>query len=100
MNYFSYLCKLRNVSGTMEEKKVNIGKRPVRIFLMAAGIWLALLIVLQIALSPSVLTPAINRTAAEYIDGEVSFGKVRISMFRHFPNIGLLMEDCSVTYPS
>ena len=100
MNYFSYLCKLRNVSGTMEEKKVNIGKRPVRIFLMAAGIWLALLIILQIALSPSVLTPAINRTAAEYIDGEVSFGKVRISMFRHFPNIGLLMEDCSVTYPA
>ena len=84
----------------MTEKKGHTLKRYGRATLCIAGMWMTLLIILQVALSPSVLTRTLNRIAAEYVDGDVSFGKVRISMFRHFPNVGLLMEDCSVTYPA
>ena len=79
-------------------------KRGLHVLLKAiawvAGIWLGLLVVLQIVLSPSVLTRIVNRFAAEYVDGTLSFGKVRLAMFRHFPNVGISMEDCSLTYPA
>ena len=68
--------------------------------LWIAGIWIAVLVILQIALSPSVLTRIVDRYAAEYIDGSLSFGKVRLSVFRHFPNIGITMDDCALTYPA
>lgn len=75
-------------------------KTLLKILAWTAGIWLIVLIVLQAALSPSVLTRIVNRIASEYVDGELSFGKIRLSMFRHFPNIGISMEDCSITYPA
>lgn len=100
MNYFVYLCKLRKYMGKMQENKVHKGKRIGKILLWAGGIWLAAILLLQVILSPAVLTRILNDIAAKHVDGEVSFGKARISMFRHFPNIGLLVEDCSVTYPS
>lgn len=75
-------------------------KTLLKILAWTAGIWLIVLIVLQAALSPSVLTRIVNRIASEYVDGELSFGKIRLSMFRHFPNIGISMEDCSITYPT
>ena len=65
-----------------------------------AGVWICLLAVLQITLSPSVLTKIINKFAAEYVDGTLTFGKVRLAMLRHFPNVGISMEDCSLTYPA
>ena len=80
------------------------GKRGFRILLKTiawvAGIWLCLMVVLQITLSPGILTKIVNRFAAEYVDGTLSFGKVRFTMFRHFPNLGISMEDCSLTYPA
>ena len=89
----------------MEEKREDIKKfSPIRkltgILLWIGGIWLALLIVLQIALSPAVLNRIINRYAEEYIDGNLSFSRAGLAMFRHFPNIGITIEDCSVTYPA
>ena len=91
----------KHTAGTDPQQK---GKRGFRILLKAiawvAGIWICLLTVLQIVLSPSVLTRIVNRFAAEYVDGTLSFGKVRLAMFRHFPNIGISMEDCSLTYPA
>ena len=68
--------------------------------LWIAGIWLALLIVLEIALSGPVLTRIVNRYTAEYIDGDLQFGKVSASMFRRFPAVVLTLDDCSLTYPS
>ena len=62
------------------------------------GIWTALLIVLEVVLSQSVLTGIVNRYATEYIDGNLKFGKASLSMFRRFPNVALTLEDFSVTY--
>ena len=42
------------------------------------GIWAALLVTLQFTLSEKVLTRIVNKYAAEYIEGEVAFGKASI----------------------
>ena len=78
----------------------NTLKKVLKVLAWIAGVWLAILVTLQVALSPSVLTKVVNRFAAEYVDGDLSFGKVRLAMFRHFPNIGISMDDCSLTYPA
>lgn len=82
----------------------NSGAGILRRFMKAmawmAGVWIIILSILQVTLSPAVLTRLVNRFANEYIDGTLSFGKVRLTMFRHFPNVGISLEDCSLTYPA
>ena len=89
---------------TTEATTPKKGRTGLRILLKTiawvAGIWICLMVVLQIALSPGILTKVVNKFAAEYVDGTLSFGKVRLTMFRHFPNVGISMEDCSLTYPA
>ena len=63
-------------------------------------IWIAILAILEIALSQAVLSKVVNRFATEYVDGDVRFDKVRVSMFRRFPSVCLTLEDFSLTYPA
>ncbi len=71
-----------------------------KIVLWIIGIWVLLLAVIQLVLSPAFLTRMTNRYAAEFIDGNVSFGKVSASVFRNFPNLNVTFNDFSVTYPA
>lgn len=71
-----------------------------KVLLWIAGIWAVLLVILQVALSPAALTKIANSLANEYIDGDVSFGKVKLSVFRSFPYLNVGFSDFSVTYPS
>lgn len=75
-------------------------RKSLKVIAWIAGTWICLLSIIQVAVSPSVLTRIVNKVAAEYIDGTLTFGKVRLSMFRHFPNVGISLEDCSITYPA
>ena len=75
-------------------------RRSMKAIAWVAGIWISILAIIQVAVSPSVLTKVVNKVATEYIDGTLAFGKVRLSMFRHFPNVGISLEDCSITYPA
>ena len=75
-------------------------RKTVRIIAWITGIWAALLVIAQVALSPAVLTRILNKVTAEYIDGEISFGKAYVSMFRRFPNISITLEDFAITYPA
>lgn len=68
--------------------------------LWVVGIWLALLVVLDVVLSQSVLTGIVNRYASEYVDGDLRFGRISASMFRRFPSAVLTLEDFSITYPA
>ena len=86
--------------GAEQTKSKKAARRLLKAAAWFVGIWICILCILQIILSPSVLTGIVNRFAAEYIDGTLSFGKVRLTMFRHFPNVGISMEDCSLTYPA
>lgn len=62
-----------------------------------AGIWAVLLVLVQIVLSPSVLTRIVNGYADGYVDGDIKFGSASASMFTHFPSLTLSFDDFSVT---
>ena len=64
------------------------------------GIWAVLLVVLQLTLSEKVLTKLVNKYAAEYIDGDISFGGAKVSMFKKFPRVCISLDDFSITYPA
>ena len=88
----------KNSAGTAKRKR---GWKIFRnILLTVAGIWAVILIALQIALTPEVLTGAVNKAASQMVDGDVSFGKVRASVFRHFPYVSVTFDSLAVTYPS
>ena len=80
----------------------HVGKRRtwLKVLTWIAAVWAVILIIIQIALSPAVLTRLANGFAADYIDGNVSFGKVSLSVFRNFPNLNVSFDSVSVTYPS
>ena len=79
------------------EKAIRISCKTI---LWIAGIWLSILLVLEITLSQHVLTRLLNKYTAEYVDGSLTFGKASISMFKRFPNVALTLEDVSLTYPA
>lgn len=72
----------------------------LKIVAWVAGIWLAIMIIAQIVLSSSILTGLINKYADQFIDGDITFGKAQVSLFRRFPKVSMTLEDFSITYPS
>ena len=93
-NDLSQYMKERNIPENAQQTTTQAGdkrvlKRLLKAMLWIAGIWLALLIILQVALSPAVLTKVVDKLAPQYIDGDLSFSKIKISMFRYFPNVGI-----------
>ena len=71
--------------------------RTGKILLWIGGIWIGLLTAIQIVLSPGIMTKIVNSAADRFIDGEASFGKASVSVFRHFPKITANLEDFSIT---
>ena len=71
-----------------------------KILLWTVGVALSLLILMEIVLSGPILTRIVSKVAAEYVDGDIHFGKVSASMFRRFPATVLTLEDFNITYPA
>lgn len=71
-----------------------------KVLLCLVGVWALLLVAVQVFLSPRVLTRLADRLAAEYVDADVDFGEVRLSVFRSFPYLNVGFRDFSLTYPS
>lgn len=67
--------------------------------LAVAGVVLVLLVALQILLRPSVLTGIVNKVAADFVEGEVSFREVRAHVIKSFPYLNIDASDFSITYP-
>lgn len=63
------------------------------------GLWLLIIIALQIVLNSGFLTRNVNRLASEYVDADISFGKVSASMFKSFPNLNVEIENLRISYP-
>lgn len=75
-------------------------RRLIRILLWIAGIWAALIILMEIVLSSSFMTETVQRIATEHIDGDLDFERISLSMFRKFPDATLTLDDFSLTYPA
>lgn len=87
----------RHMEPTSKKKKRFLGlKIGLGVFF---GLWAVLLVALQIVLSTSFLTKMANKYAAEFVDGQVSFGSISASMFKSFPNLNVSIDDFTLTYP-
>ena len=55
---------------------------------------------LQVVLRPDVLTPIVNRVAAQFVEGgELRFSNVRASVLKDFPFLNCTLEECAIVYP-
>ncbi len=63
------------------------------------GLWLLVVLALQLVLTDSFLTKTVNSLAADYVDGDLKFGRISASAFRSFPNLNLEIEDALLVYP-
>ena len=81
-----------------------MGKRILKItgktLLILAGAWIATLILLEAVLSPAIITGVVNRYADDFINADMTFSKVQVSLFKRFPNLYVNLEDFSITYPA
>ena len=68
--------------------------------LVTAIVVSGLMVTLEIVFSGKILTRIVSNVAEEYVDGDIHFGKVRVSLFRRFPATTLTLEDFHITYPS
>lgn len=78
---------------------MKTGKVIRRLGIALAAVPVILLIVLQAVLQPKVLTRIVNRAAAQYVEGEVSFREIRAYVIRSFPYLEIKASDFSITYP-
>ncbi len=102
-----YICACAHIMEDLQNKETGVHprrrtvlKRIVKLVLWIAGTWAILLTIMQFALSPSVLEKVVDRFAPEYIDGRLEFDRIKVNMFRHFPNVGIVLENGSLTYPA
>ena len=72
----------------------SIGK----VALWLIGVWIALVLLLEVCLSPAVMSKVIKKVTAEYIDGTLDFTKAHISLFKRFPSLYVDIEDFCLTY--
>ena len=101
MKFSLYLYDAINISMTgTEHKGKKILKAGLKTMAWIVGIWLVILLTVRIVLTQSVLDRLIDRYAAEYVDGSISAGEVKLTFFRHFPNLGLSIKDFSISYPA
>ena len=71
-----------------------------KVILGVLGIWLALLIILELSLSSAVVSKVVKKVATEYVDGNLGFSKARVSLFKRFPSLYVEIEDFCLTYPA
>ena len=72
----------------------------LKVLIWTAAILTGSLFVMEAVLTTSLPTNIVNNVAGKYIDGNISFGKVSLSVLKRFPNICLVLDDFSITYPA
>ena len=82
------------------ERTSGKGRTPLKVCLWIIGILAVLMITVQVALSPAMLTRIVNGIAADYIDGRLNFGKISVSVLKNFPNLNVTLDSVVLTYPT
>lgn len=70
-----------------------------KIVLWTLGIWIGLLLILQIVMLPPIFTPIANSLANKFVNANVSIGRASGSVLKRFPRISISLEDLKITYP-
>ena len=77
--------------------------RPARILRTVAlsllGLVVAVLAGAQIYLNSGAVRGIVDRLCAQYVDGTVDYSRLRVSLFRNFPDVRLTLDSLSITYP-
>ncbi len=60
------------------------------------GLFLLVAILVSLILTPSRLTPIVNRVASHYLNATVHFDTVRLSLFENFPHVSLELKNGEV----
>ena len=63
------------------------------------GLLLLVLVAFQVFFHTSALKNTVQKVLAAQVDGNVSIGDVRLSLFKQFPDVTVSVEDLLVTYP-
>ena len=63
------------------------------------GLVLLVLVALPLVLNSRVVTNIVDKYAAEYLDGELTYSRLRIEPYRHLPLVRISLEDAVLTYP-
>ena len=61
---------------------------------------IVLLIALYLILSPKRLTSLVNKHASDYITCDYHFGKIDLTLFKTFPNVGIEIDDVVLINPT
>ena len=76
------------------------GKLTRRILIGIMTFWIGSIALTEVLLSTPMVTDIVNRIASQYIDGNISFGKVSASLLKNFPAMTFNLEDLCITYPA
>ena len=68
-------------------------KKTVKFILWTVGILAALTLAIEVALTSPLATKTLNKYAAEYIDGDLSFGRASVSLLRDFPSVNVKLDE-------
>ena len=88
-----------NKTGNKNENR-RLLKILKKALLWTVAIWAVILIVIQVALSPAILNKVARNFTNEFIDANVEFGKVSVSVLRNFPNLSISFDTVSISYPT
>lgn len=63
------------------------------------GLAVLVLTAVPLVLNSKVVTNLVDKYAAEYIDGDLEYARIRIFPYRDLPLVGITLEDVALTYP-
>ena len=84
-----------------EEKKSNKSRLRwlKRLLLVLVAVPVVLLMLLDAVLSDYVLQKVVDKVAPQYVDGNLSVGRIKVSAIRNFPHFRVELHDVDLTYP-
>ena len=81
---------------TGRKAKKNVPRRLIKLFAVLTGSLLLLIALLlgavALILTPSRLTPLVNEYSSRYLDAQVRFDTVTLSVFENFPNVSVKLS--------
>lgn len=87
----------------MDWKKIPVRKIAIIASIVLGvmiGLMAAISISAKVLLSPKVSQSLIEKNSSRFFDGQMSFSRASISLFRHFPRVSMDMDSLVLTYPT